>query len=62
MEQDLIFWYPKNKTEDCFDLFERYISPHLAPHQTLRIIKEMPDKCEYILKKFPLVKKKDLKE
>lgn len=61
MEKDIFLWFPKNfknREETCFDLFEKFISPHLASHQVLKEINDMPEKCEYILKKLPLEKKK----
>lgn len=63
MEKEFYFWYTRKEDEDCLDLFRSYVYPHLAEHQTLKEIRISQTKCEFILKSFPLNKKKnDLKK
>lgn len=57
-EREEKFWFMRGRGENCARLYIEFVLPHIADHHELKEIKTTDTRCEFILKKKPLEKKR----
>lgn len=62
MEREEVFRIIRKEKEPCGQVFQDFISPYMGNHRKLKEINEFPNKCEFVITKYPLKKKKSALE